>query len=98
MALDDLIGSVLGGRYEIESLIGQGGMDSVYKCYDSNLRRTVAIKIIHTGLSEKPDFTRRFQEEATAVARLRHPNIAQVFDFSHEKDMYYMVMEFIAGE
>jgi serine/threonine-protein kinase len=98
MVLGNLEKQILGGRYQIESLIGQGGMAAVYKAYDPNLRRTVAIKIIHTHLSNNADFVRRFEEEATAVARLRHPNIVQVFDFNHDNDLYYMVMEFIAGE
>jgi serine/threonine-protein kinase len=89
---------ILSGRYQIESLIGQGGMAAVYKAYDPNLRRTVAIKVIHTHLSNNPDFVHRFEEEAAAVAHLRHPNIVQVFDFNHDGERYYMVMEFIAGE
>jgi serine/threonine protein kinase len=91
-------GQTLGGRYQIESLIGRGGMASVYKAYDPNLRRTVGIKVIHPQFSSNPDFLRRFEEEATLVAHLRHPNIVQVFDFAHDKDLYYMVMEFLAGE
>jgi serine/threonine protein kinase len=98
MVVTDFEKQILGGRYQIESLIGQGGMAAVYKADDPNLRRTVAIKIIHTHLSNNPDFVRRFEEEATAVARLRHPNIVQVFDFNHDENLYYMVMEFIPGE
>ena len=89
---------ILSGRYQIEALIGQGGMAAVYKAYDPNLRRSVAIKVIHTHLSNNPEFVRRFEEEAAAVAHLRHPNIVQVFDFNHDQDRYYMVMEFIPGE
>ena len=98
MVVSNIDNWVLGERYQIESLIGQGGMAAVYKAYDPNLRRTVAIKVIHPHLSNNTDFVRRFEEEATVVARLRHPNIVQVFDFNHDKDLYYMVMEFIAGE
>lgn len=65
----------------IHSLIGQGGMAAVYKAYDPNLRRAVAIKVIHPHLANNPEFFRRFEEEATAVAHLRHPNIVQVYDF-----------------
>jgi serine/threonine protein kinase len=91
-------GKVLGGRYEIGELLGQGGMSSVYKANDPNLRRPVAIKMVHPHLSNNPEFVRRFEEEAASVARLRHPNIIQVYDFSHEGDLYYMVMEYLAGE
>ncbi len=98
MAVSNFEKQVLGDRYQVESLIGQGGMAAVYKANDPNLRRTVAIKVIHPHLSNDPDFVRRFEEEATAVARLRHANIVQVFDYNHEDDLYYMVMEFIPGE
>ena len=98
MNLGNLEGQSLNGRYEIQTLLGQGGMAAVYKAYDPNLRRAVAIKVIHPHLSRDPEFTRRFEEEATGIAHLRHANITQVFDFNHDGDLYYMVMEFIAGE
>src|SRR5512139_3982721 len=98
MSSTNLEGQTLGGRYQIQYLIGQGGMASVYKAYDPNLHRAVAIKVIHPHLSNNPDFFRRFEEEATAVAHLRHPNIVQMYDFNHDGDLYYMVMEFVMGE
>ncbi|MGB7096425.1 MAG: protein kinase, partial [Anaerolineales bacterium] len=98
MSSTDIVGKTLGGRYKIQSLIGQGGMASVYKAYDPNLHRAVAIKVIHPHLSNNPEFFRRFEEEATAVAQFRHPNIVQMYDFNHDEDLYYMVMEFVMGE
>jgi Tol biopolymer transport system component/tRNA A-37 threonylcarbamoyl transferase component Bud32 len=98
MSSSSLVGQTIGGRYQIQSVIGMGGMASVYKAYDPNLRRAVAIKVIHPHLSNNPEFFRRFEEEAAAVAHLRHPNIVQMYDFSHEGDLYYMVMEFVIGE
>jgi serine/threonine protein kinase len=98
MSSTDLVGKTLGGRYQIKSLIGQGGMASVYKAYDPNLHRAVAIKVIHPHLSNNPEFFRRFEEEATAVAQFRHENIVQMYDFNHDEDLYYMVMEFVMGE
>jgi serine/threonine protein kinase len=98
MSNTDLVGKTLGGRYQIKSLIGQGGMASVYKAYDPNLHRAVAIKVIHPHLSNNPEFFRRFEEEATAVAQFRHENIVQMYDFNHDEDLYYMVMEFVMGE
>ena len=98
MSNSNLVGQTLGGRYQIQSLIGQGGMASVYKAYDPNLRRAVAIKVIHPHLSSNPEFFRRFEEEATAVAHLRHPNIVQMYDYNHDGDLYFMVMEFVLGE
>lgn len=98
MATPSWIGKRLGGRYLVEELLGRGGMSSVYKGTDPNLRRTVAIKVIHPHLSEDPQFVSRFEEEAAAVAQLKHPNIIQVFDFDNDEDTYYMVLEYIPGD
>ena len=89
------IGKTIAGRYQINDLLGQGGMSAVYSAYDPNLRRNVAIKLIHAHLSTDPNFIGRFKEEAAAVARLRHPNIVQVHDFNIDDGTYYMVMEFL---
>ncbi len=94
----DWIGRTLGGRYKIEEYIAQGGMSAVYKASDPNLRRAVAVKIIHQHLSNDPQFVRRFEQEAAAVAKLRHPNILQVYDFNNDGRTYYMVMEYIPGQ
>jgi serine/threonine protein kinase len=92
------IGRTLSGRYRIESMLGQGGMSAVYKANDPNLKRVVAIKLIHPHLSSDPSFVLRFESEASAVASLRHPNIVQVYDFNSDGGVYYMVLEFIPGE
>jgi serine/threonine protein kinase len=92
------IGHTISGRYKIESVLGQGGMSAVYKATDPNLSRTVAVKLIHHHLSSDPEFVRRFEQEAAAVAQLRHQHIIQVFDFNHDGDVYYMVLEFLPGE
>lgn len=98
MAQPTWIGQTLNGRYYIEELLGQGGMSAVYKASDPNLKRVVAIKLIHPHLAGDPSFVQRFKEEATAVASLRHPNIVQVYDFNSDQDVSYMVLEFIPGE
>ncbi|HEX9839569.1 MAG TPA: protein kinase [Anaerolineales bacterium] len=92
------IGRTLSGRYKIEALLGQGGMSAVYKAMDPNLKRVVAIKLIHPHLSSDPSFVSRFESEASAVASLRHANIVQVYDFNNDEGVYYMVLEFIPGE
>ena len=92
------IGRTLSNRYRIDAMLGQGGMSAVYKATDPNLRRVVAIKLIHSHLSTDPSFVMRFEGEAAAVASLRHPNIVQVFDFNNDNGVYYMVLEFIPGE
>ncbi len=92
------VGRTIGNRYKIESILGRGGMSSVYKAQDPNLKRTVAVKIIHHHLTENPDFLARFEQEAAVIAQLRHNNIVQVHDFNHDGDVYYMVMEFVPGD
>ncbi len=98
MSQPSWIGYNLGQRYKIEALLGQGGMSAVYRAHDPNLRRTVAVKLIHGHLTSDPEFVRRFEAEAAAVAQLRHPNIVQVYDFDHDGDTYYMVLEYVPGE
>ena len=92
------IGRSLHGRYKIEALLGQGGMSSVYKALDPNLKRVVAVKLIHPHLLTDEDFIYRFKREAAAVAAFRHPNIVQVYDFNNDNDVYYMILEFVPGE
>lgn len=98
MPVDRWVGQALGGRYQIEELLGRGGMSAVYKARDPNLQRTVAVKMIHPHLTGDEEFIRRFESEAAVIARLRHQNIVQVYDFNHEGDLYYMVLEYVAGE
>ncbi len=92
------IGRKLGGRYEIEEVLGHGGMSTVFRATDPNLKRKVAVKLIHPHLTDNPEFINRFEQEAAAIAQLRHNNIVQVHDFNVETGVYYMVMEYIAGE
>jgi serine/threonine-protein kinase len=73
-------------------------MSSVYKATDANLKREVAVKLIHPHLSTDSTFINRFEDEAQAVAQLRHPNIVQVYDFNHDNQTYYMVQEYVPGE
>ena len=87
MSQNSLVGNVIGDRYRIDDLIGQGGMSAVYKAFDPNLKRVVAIKVIHPHLAGDPTFLMRFEDEAAAVAQLHHPNIVLVHDFNHDDDM-----------
>jgi serine/threonine protein kinase len=91
-----LIGRTL-GKYRIVEQIGRGGMASVYKAYHPGLDRYVAIKLMHAFLVDEEGFAERFRREAQSVARLRHPNIVQMYDFDVEGDTSYMVMEFLQG-
>jgi serine/threonine protein kinase len=92
----DLVGQSL-GKYHLVERLGQGGMADVYKAYQPGLARFVALKVIHSHRADDVEFIERFEREAIAVASLHHPHIVQVFDFAREDDLYYMVMEFIAG-
>ena len=91
-----LVGTTV-GKYEIVELLGRGGMAEVYKAYHPGLDRHVAIKFLHEFLADEENFLARFKREATAVGRLRHPNIVQVHDFDVIDETYYMVMEFVDG-
>ncbi len=94
--MGDLTGKTLGG-YRVIAPLGQGGMADVYKGYQPSLDRYVALKVLTPRASTDAAFYERFQREATAVARLRHPNIVQVYDFGTAEGLTYMVMEFIGG-
>jgi tRNA A-37 threonylcarbamoyl transferase component Bud32 len=94
--MDTLIGKTI-GRYRIVEHLGRGGMAEVYKAYQENLDRYVAIKLMHSFLADDKDFFNRFTREARNVAALRHPNIIQIHDFDREGDTSYMVMEFVDG-
>ncbi len=89
------------GRYEIRERIGSGGMARVFKAWDTNLDRAVAIKILHEHLAEDTTFKERFKREAKFIASFSHPNIVPIFDFNaFERDgqeLFYMVMPYIAG-
>jgi tRNA A-37 threonylcarbamoyl transferase component Bud32 len=92
----DLTGKRL-GNYRVVAALGQGGMAKVYKGYQPMLDRYVAIKVLAPHFATDEEFRARFQREAAAIARLRHPNIVQVYDFGEEGQIHYMVMEYIAG-
>ena len=85
-------------QLEIGELLGQGGMGFVYKAKQRHLDREVALKILHAELQQDPTFSKRFEREAQALAKLNHPNIVSIFDSGHtEHGDYYFVMEFVDG-
>ncbi|MEI7743751.1 MAG: protein kinase, partial [Chloroflexota bacterium] len=92
------IGSVLGGRYRLVELLGQGGMATIFRARDAQLDRDVAVKIMRPEFGQDPDFLGRFRDEARAAASLNHPNIVSVFDFGEEDTGPYIVMELIDGQ
>ena len=86
------------GPYELESLVGAGGMGEVYKARDTRLDRVVAIKILAPILAAHPDLRDRFEREARAISNLAHPNICTLFDLGSENGIDFIVMEFLEGE
>ena len=89
-------GAVL-GSYRVMERIGRGGMATVFRAYQPALDRQVALKVLPDFFAEEETYRRRFQQEAMSVARLRHPNILQVFDFGDADGIAYIVMELIEG-
>ena len=86
------------GPYEIQSLLGAGGMGEVYLARDTRLLRTVAIKVLPAHLSSDPDLHRRFEQEAKSISALQHPNICVVHDIGRQDGVDFMVMEYVAGQ
>lgn len=92
---------LLDGKYQIEQLLGKGGMGAVYRATHLGTRRTVAVKVIHQELSTHAEFVARFRREAEAAGRLRHPNVVDVTDFgvtqTSRGPTAYLVMEYLDG-
>ena len=86
------------GPYQIIEQLGSGGMATVFKAYHASLDRYVAIKVLHPAFKQDPNFLSRFQREARIVAKLEHPHIVPVYDFSEAGGQPYLVMRFIEGE
>src|SRR5437879_994652 len=93
-----VVGEVIADRYELEELVGTGGMSSVYKARDRLLDRNVALKILHEHYLEDADYVERFRHEARAVAQLSHPNIVTVIDRGEADGHQFIVFEFVEGE
>ncbi len=85
------------GAYQIVNQLGQGGMATVYKAYHPQLDRFVALKSMHTSLMDDDTFISRFQREAQIIAKLEHPNIVPVYDYSEHNKQPYIVMKYIEG-
>ena len=88
---------VLADRYELEAVLGQGGMARVFKARDRVLNRAVAVKVLSPQFAGDEQFVARFRREAQAAAALNHPNIVSVFDTGSQGDVHYIVMEYVEG-
>ncbi len=86
------------GKYRLLEVVGQGGMASVYRAVDEDLGREVAVKVLHPHLEKREDARRRFRREAMTIARISHPNIVSIYDYSgEESETSYIVTQFIRG-
>ncbi|MCL2106695.1 MAG: Stk1 family PASTA domain-containing Ser/Thr kinase [Oscillospiraceae bacterium] len=95
--MDYYVGKILDGRYEIQEVLGVGGMAIVYRAYDNIDDRPVAVKILKEEYLANEEFRRRFKNESKAIAMLSHPNIVKVYDVSYGDRLQYIVMEYVEG-
>ena len=93
-----MVGEVLSDRYELEVLVGTGGMSSVYRAHDRLLDRKVALKVLHQQYTDDAEYVERFRHEARAVAALSHPNIVTVIDRGVHDGRQFIVFEYVDGE
>jgi serine/threonine protein kinase len=93
-----MLNEVIANCYQIVEKIGEGGMGEVFRGVDINLDRDVAIKVMRTELARRPEILQRFRKEAVVLAKLNHSNIATLYNFIHDGNNYYMVMEFAPGQ
>jgi eukaryotic-like serine/threonine-protein kinase len=92
-----VVGEVVAGRYELEELVGAGGMSSVFKARDALLERHVALKVLHPHFTEDDQYVERFRREARAVASLSHPNIVTILDRGEDEGRQFLVFELVEG-
>jgi eukaryotic-like serine/threonine-protein kinase len=93
-----MAGELIGGRYELEELVGSGGMSTVYRAHDRLLERKVALKILHRRFNDDDEYVERFRREARAVAQLAHPNIVTVIDRGEDAGRQFIVFEYVDGD
>jgi serine/threonine-protein kinase len=86
------------GQYKLRDILGRGGMATVYRAYQANLDREVAVKVMSSQFVEDEAFAQRFKREARSIAALHHPNILNIYDFGEENGVPYIVTELIEGK
>jgi len=93
-----VVGEIVADRYEVEELVGAGGMSSVYRAHDRLLDRKVALKVMHQHYGADPEYVERFRREARSVAALSHPNVVTVIDRGEHAGRQFIVFEYVDGE
>src|SRR5688572_27362052 len=94
-----LVGQVVGGRYRVEALLGEGGMGAVYRAEHIQLQKLVALKILHPEMTARPEAVARFEREAIVSARIQHPHVVNATDFGKLEDgAFYLVLEYVSGQ
>jgi serine/threonine protein kinase len=96
--LSVVVGELIAERYELEELVGTGGLSSVYRAHDNLLERDVALKMLHPQFTADGDYVERFRREARSVAQLSHPNIVTVIDRGEQEERQFIVFEYVEGE
>jgi serine/threonine protein kinase/uncharacterized protein YgiM (DUF1202 family) len=96
MAVDNLVGQTL-GQYQLRVLLGQGGMGAVYRAFQANLKREVAVKVLPSALAKQPGYIERFNREAEIAAALEHAHIVPVYDYGTQNEISYVVMRLLNG-
>lgn len=96
-APEALVGATVHGRYRVDAVVATGGMSTVYRAWDTHLQRTVALKVMQSGLAADPAFVARFEREARAAARFTHPTVVAMYDQGAADGLVYLVMEYVPG-
>ena len=92
------VGEIIGGKYRLDRLLGEGGMGAVYAAENLNTGRRVAVKVLHSQWMQRPEVAQRFVREARATTAIAHPNIVEVLDLDAAHGITYIVQEFLEGE
>ena len=95
--MENLLGTKLAGRYLIADLAGVGGMCNVYRAFDEETTRSVAIKMLRDEYASSEEYLRRFRNESKAIHALSHPNIVKIYDVVLQTANPYLVMEYVDG-
>jgi serine/threonine-protein kinase len=97
VASDELIGKTLGQQYDIQAVLGKGGMSTVYLAHQRTMDRKVAVKVLPREFLHDEAFLQRFQQETRTIARLEHPHILPVYDAGEDQGVPYIVMRYLSG-